>query len=1516
MRLKLVLSALFLVLCLSFSGTALAAGSQWDFSEDFDKMTAGTYFTSTPSPGNSAPNGWSCYNETYPTSYSYDPHVWTQAVTSSYSRYFYSYPNCAHIGGLYNSTTTNTTTYYNAALIYTFATPTVGVGQLKFWWYRYTSSSYPGASYCEYQLNGSTSWYTLTSASSYYVYGMFHTYNIPSNTKRIRWRNYMYYYYYYYYNLWVDDIQFKVIPNSVTNITGFDATGVNSGVVTLEANTSVINESVAYVDWEHNQNAAGWAPMGRSYLDGGKFKITYDISWFADYSWFVRATPYSAAGVPGNSYMVRMEVQNVSAAMTGPNPNGGVTNMTLSFNAQKPQKMYYPYNEWTNNLFQCYRSTTSIYMVFYPSISLPFNGSITKVQTNFPVVPRTDYQWKAKLFSAGTGNSRTVIATSISYDYFAGSKDYDVSWSNVQKGQHVGIYALYGMVYNYSNTSYPTYTGNDYGSGGYYTSSETSTSFSGPYIYFGAPIRALYTTLPSPAPSQVRVRYRIGSETIPLPDTAVTYVADGIYNIRWDSWAVNSDSIYFDMQTYTTTMAGASWSGWQQIGGPYSVRNVLDVSANIAALAGQGTMTPVPGTLISITPQGDDEYQFPLPFNSIEYGISPRYYDVFDISVPNLVMDTTGAAWVFDSWSDGGARKHQVQIIPNMAPALIAYYSRQIFFEIVSLRPDYSGPATGYYDPGTLIAIQVPSPYSIVNEVERYRYTGYSIPSMGLSGTEDWFSFNLNTRTTLTLNWIRQFFFKVEQNYDQGTGSANGFYDTGTALNFVVPQYYVNGQGARLKNAGFMSNGTHVPGSGMIYNGIITAPTTISYEWTQQYLVAVETQLGTPTMNPSGESGWFNNGDSVTINCNIPPNSDVQRFTFAGWTGTGEGSYTSPPFDPQNPDSPQQTLTVQGYITQQAKWQTEYKLTLEKVNGSYTSQNLDWYAVGSQVEISIAPPETEQGSRYIPQWTGVGAGSFTSVVGPDVPTTISVIMNNAITQTSEWFLQHTLTINNPLGYGTQNPEPGSYWYFDGDFVSGVSKLVDSFHGMICTGFSVNGESLAEADLPYFNFVIHDPVTVTWNWREMENAPNQSWQSGQLITNVGTSPLAVDYDSNGYPVVAWFDATRGEIRVACNYGLDWSIESVAAVNSVTELDIFVNRAMNNKIFIVYRISGVNTLHVLLPQVIFTKSDEAIGDYTSIQVPTEGDSGRNPHIAVNPQGVVFVSFYSLTDTAICFAAFYEGEWYTDTIDTVGNPGRHNDISFFPPTGMPCVVYNDFNTGAFYFAEFINEAWQISLVDGSGRQGHYPSLFVMPDGKPYVSYQDATDTNNFHLRYATRIDGIWYTSVVNSTPGCGYNTSITVDVDGHIHIAHNNGTTAQYARYDGVSWKNAVLGGSNVFGPTFVYLGNDGFPRVVYSDNGAVSVLSAKLAGGAGDDDDDDDDDDNGGGGGGGGCFIATAAFGSLSSVAVSSLTDIRDCTLLSASNGDSLLSLYYQASPSAASALQSSSSLRSLVRSLLD
>ncbi|MDZ7815372.1 MAG: CFI-box-CTERM domain-containing protein [Planctomycetota bacterium] len=69
------------------------------------------------------------------------------------------------------------------------------------------------------------------------------------------------------------------------------------------------------------------------------------------------------------------------------------------------------------------------------------------------------------------------------------------------------------------------------------------------------------------------------------------------------------------------------------------------------------------------------------------------------------------------------------------------------------------------------------------------------------------------------------------------------------------------------------------------------------------------------------------------------------------------------------------------------------------------------------------------------------------------------------------------------------------------------------------------------------------------------------------------------------------------------------------------------------------------------------------------------------------------------------------------------------------------------------------------------------------------------------------------------------------------------------------------------------------------------------------------------GGGGCFVATAAFGSLTSDYVGALTAMRDGTLATSRTSSALVALYYSVSPAPSGSIRTSEPLRALLRDLL-
>ena len=66
---------------------------------------------------------------------------------------------------------------------------------------------------------------------------------------------------------------------------------------------------------------------------------------------------------------------------------------------------------------------------------------------------------------------------------------------------------------------------------------------------------------------------------------------------------------------------------------------------------------------------------------------------------------------------------------------------------------------------------------------------------------------------------------------------------------------------------------------------------------------------------------------------------------------------------------------------------------------------------------------------------------------------------------------------------------------------------------------------------------------------------------------------------------------------------------------------------------------------------------------------------------------------------------------------------------------------------------------------------------------------------------------------------------------------------------------------------------------------------------------------------GCFIATAAFGSLSAREVITLTSVRDSSLLGSETGNGLVSVYYLVSPAAAREVAAHPALALTIRRFL-
>jgi hypothetical protein len=175
------------------------------------------------------------------------------------------------------------------------------------------------------------------------------------------------------------------------------------------------------------------------------------------------------------------------------------------------------------------------------------------------------------------------------------------------------------------------------------------------------------------------------------------------------------------------------------------------------------------------------------------------------------------------------------------------------------------------------------------------------------------------------------------------------------------------------------------------------------------------------TVSPT--SGWKNSGTTVSIS-GRPTNNTQVSYSFAGWTGSGTGSYSGT----NNPAS----ITMNGPITETAAFtQNPVQVTVQtnpaglsfSVDGTpYTAaQSFSWQPGSSHTIATTSPQTGGTGVQYL--WTNwSGGGTISRTVAPTT--------NN--TYTATFVTQYYLT----MAHGTGgNVSPASGWKTSGTTVS-------------------------------------------------------------------------------------------------------------------------------------------------------------------------------------------------------------------------------------------------------------------------------------------------------------------------------------------------------------------------------------------------------------------------------------------------------------------------------------------------
>jgi hypothetical protein len=297
---------------------------------------------------------------------------------------------------------------------------------------------------------------------------------------------------------------------------------------------------------------------------------------------------------------------------------------------------------------------------------------------------------------------------------------------------------------------------------------------------------------------------------------------------------------------------------------------------------------------------------------------------------------------------------------------------------------------------------------------------------------------------------------------------------------------------------------------------------------------------------------------------------------------------------------------------------------------------------------------------------------------------------------------------------------------------------------------------------------------------------------------------------GEPVVAYYEAGHGDLRVARQSGSQWQVETVdgaaAAGGGVGPADVgmYASLACNpaGPCWISYYDATNGDLKA-------ARQDPA--GWVSETVDSGGidgiaDVGRYTALALAAGGV-WISYYDATHGDLKLARRdAAGGWQLATVDSAagaGGGGVDSDVGRYTAIALDgdgaWISYYDATGGDLKAAHWQDGKWLIETVDSAGDVGAYTSLALDAGGAPHISYYDATHGD---LKVAHRSDGRWLTE--------------TVDADG-------------VGAADSVGAAGGVGAAGSVGVHSSLALAADGEPRISYTSAGSDELRYAWRTGG---------------------------------------------------------------------------------------
>lgn len=363
------------------------------------------------------------------------------------------------------------------------------------------------------------------------------------------------------------------------------------------------------------------------------------------------------------------------------------------------------------------------------------------------------------------------------------------------------------------------------------------------------------------------------------------------------------------------------------------------------------------------------------------------------------------------------------------------------------------------------------------------------------------------------------------------------------------------------------------------------------------------------------------------------------------------------------------------------------------------------------------------------------------------------------------------------------------------------------------------EGKAEVILGDLKYAYWDPVAGAWQIEMVDGGPG---------VDVGRFS-SLQLDSLGNPHIAYHNDTSGRVTYAHLDGGTWLTETVdatvlvlGAVSLRLSTDDQPRIAYGEKTNSDIRYAYFNpSLHKWMIQTVYTEEEAGVGYYASLEL----SSDLTPSIA----------YYDKGDRDLKYAQrYWDGSswaWDIAVLEASGRTGRYCSLEL-SAEDLPRIGYLDSLDLEQKLARWDGTQWLFDVVDNDEGMGRYSSMTLDSSENPHFASYGQTIRG---LAYAYWDGTQWRSEAVDTAGDCGWSTSIVVDAADHPHISYTDAAsdTLRYAHWDGTQWLIATVGpigpetGAHRMG-TSIAMDPGGRPHISYYDSTGGDLMYASWDG----------------------------------------------------------------------------------------